>query len=126
MSTKRVYIIEDDPQTSRLYSDALEELGFVIEAQLDGQKAIDWLHENPAPTLIMLDVNLPHLSGDDIYERLRGDEKFANTAIFMTTGLEYTAKVLKASLQEGDVILNKPVDIYQLQMIARVLTHEKD
>ena len=122
MAEKIVFIIEDDPATTAMYSDALDEVGFKIEAEIDGQKALDWLKDNPAPTLIMLDVNLPHVSGDDIYDAIRADEKFAETAIFMTTGLNYTAKVLKATLQDGDVILNKPVDMYHLQTIAKALT----
>lgn len=125
MANKVAFIIEDDSQTASMYTDALSEVGFEIISEMDGKKALDWLKGNPAPTLIMLDVNLPHLSGDDIYESLRNDDKFADTSIFMTTGLEYTAKVLKASLNTGDVILNKPVDIYELQTIAKGLTANK-
>ena len=125
VSNKVAFIIEDDPQTSTMYSDALSDVGFEILSEMDGQKALDWLKANPAPMLIMLDVNLPHLSGDDIYDALRKDDKFGDTAIFMTTGLEYTAKVLQGELNKGDVILNKPVDIYELQTIAKGLTADK-
>lgn len=125
MEERIAFIIEDDPATTSMYETALDDVGFKIESEIDGQKALDWLKENPAPTLIMLDINLPHVSGDDIYDVIRADDKFANTAIFMTTGLNYTAKILKSTLQKGDVILNKPVDIYELQTIAKALTAGK-
>lgn len=108
------FIIEDDQDLARIYAAALESIGFEVELITSGAIALDRLAE-VAPALVILDINLPHVSGDNILRQFTTDVGLLDTRVMVIT-----ANATKAAELEGkaDYVLTKPVRFDQLKDLA--------
>src|SRR3954452_3200280 len=87
-----VLVADDDADIRDLVAFKLEQAGFEVIAVEDGQTALDQAHSRQ-PTLAVLDVSMPGLSGIDVCRMLRSDPATAGMLIIMLT----------ARVQEQDV-----------------------
>jgi len=113
MSTPLVLVVEDDPQLSEIIAITLQG-NFEIESCTDGRAAMERL-KGMVPHIVILDLNLPGLSGKDILAYIRSDDRFAKTRVILTTADERQAETLT---NEADLILLKPVSPIQLREMA--------
>jgi DNA-binding response OmpR family regulator len=63
--SKLAYVIEDDPDLAKIYTEAMKMAGFTVETILDGQSAYDRIKEH-RPDFVLLDMHLPRVSGNEI------------------------------------------------------------
>lgn len=117
MNAKLALIVEDNPLLSKLFSRALGDIGYLTIILEDGRIADEWL-KNYEPHLLLLDMHLPYISGDKILEKIRDDVRFANTFFVIVTA---DARMGDLMASKADFLLNKPVDIQQLQQLGRRL-----
>ncbi|MHA7866270.1 MAG: response regulator transcription factor [Salipiger thiooxidans] len=82
--SKRVMLIEDEPNIIEAISFILSREGLAVETHSDGTTANDRLRA-VAPDLLILDVMLPGKSGYDILRELRGDAATAELPVLMLT-----------------------------------------
>jgi len=66
---KKILVVDDDPDIVLMLTDRLEALGYPSIAARDGEQALDLL-ESEEPGLVLLDLEMPHLSGMQVLERL--------------------------------------------------------
>jgi CheY-like chemotaxis protein len=97
------FIVEDDPQLSQVFLLTLSK-SFEVEAITDGAQAMARLSET-VPHLIVLDINLPGVSGAQILHSIRADARFDSTRIILATADSRHAEALQ---DEVDVVLLKP------------------
>lgn len=117
--TKRVaFIIEDNIELGYIYAAALEMSNFRVERLIDGQSAVERL-DIAVPDLIVLDMNLPYVSGQHIYQKLRRDPRFNNTPIIIATANSLLAETLSSQLTGQDCLLIKPVSPSKLRELTR-------
>ena len=107
-------IIEDDQEQAGIFARALEMAEFETEIVPDGKAALDRLAA-VVPDLVVLDLQLPYVSGDDILHRIRADERLARTRVMLTTADPLMASSLR---EESDLVLIKPVSFFQLSELA--------
>ncbi len=107
-------VIEDDPEQQKIFSKAVEMAGFSVEIFGDGNEAIQRLDE-ATPTLIILDLHLPNVSGDEILRHIRTQERLASVSVILATADPIFAESLSA---ESDLILLKPISFIQLRDLA--------
>lgn len=69
---QRVMIIEDDLTELQIYQKQLEEAGYTVMTEYDGQKAVDRILKEK-PDILLIDLGLPHVSGTDIMREVRKD-----------------------------------------------------
>lgn len=110
-------IVEDNMELGMIYAAALESADFEIEHIADGRLALQRLDEL-TPTLIILDMNLPHVSGHYIYKKVRADERFARTPIIIATANALIADALGGEIAAMDRLMIKPVSPSQLRTAA--------
>jgi CheY-like chemotaxis protein len=84
---KRVLVVEDEPAIRALIAACLENGDCAVDAVADGNVALESV-SRATPDLILLDVGLPGMSGDELLRRLRSDEATADIPILMLTGLD--------------------------------------
>lgn len=72
-SSNKVVIVEDNTALADIYKTRLELLGYKCLVANDGQVAIE-LIEKQKPNLVLLDLMIPKIAGDQILERMRGSE----------------------------------------------------
>jgi DNA-binding response OmpR family regulator len=71
---QQVLLVEDSQTQALFYQDILLEMGFQVQIAGDGRDALTFAYENH-PDLIILDINLPDMSGFQVCSRLhRADE----------------------------------------------------
>ena len=103
-------IIEDDRDTVALFRHILDFAGYKTEIVLRGEKALERLSVI-TPDVILLDLNLPGVSGMKILETIREDDRLANVPVIVITGHSHMALGLQ---HQTDLLLLKPVSIDQL------------
>ncbi len=117
MTTPRALIIEDDIALAEIFTLVLQEAGYDTETVNDGALAMERLLA-VAPELVTLDLNLPHLSGRDILQNIRADERLAHTKVMLVTANAVIAETLR---EASDLVLVKPVSPAQLRDLAKRL-----
>lgn len=85
---RRVLIIEDDRDVRVELADALRDAGLAPDVACDGAEGLERLRAGPAPALILLDLRLPRLGGEEFLEALRADPLYEHVPVItMTAGL---------------------------------------
>jgi DNA-binding response OmpR family regulator len=105
--SKRILIVEDEPNITVSLSFLLEREGFEVLSETDGGKALDSI-ATLKPDLVILDVMLPNKSGFDIARELRQANQIDSTRILMLTA-KGQAKDRQAAEDAGvDKFMTKP------------------
>jgi len=120
MSDPQIVIVEDNDSIASLYRDTLSIIGLTSTIIRDGQIAYDTV-VGMAPKLILLDMNLPNINGDELLKRFRAEPKLAEIPIIIATANAMAARMLESEAGPHDYILVKPLDIMQMQRLVRRL-----
>ncbi len=121
MTNCQVAVIEDDRELGELVIEALGmELDCELHLILDGTQAMQWLSGDLAPEdvpdLIILDMHLPGVSGLQILEYLRSQDRFDKTKVVITTA---DSMLLEKARGLADWLLLKPVAFSHFAEISR-------
>jgi CheY-like chemotaxis protein len=112
---RRILIIEDDADIREALTDAMTGVAEVVVAA-DGLEGLARLREGPRPAVILLDLRMPRLGGEEFLRELRADRRFEHVPVItMTAG---------TSVAEGsDIVarLHKPFDLEDLLRIVESL-----
>ena len=95
MNKKMILIVDDEPDILSLTSLRLQKLGFDIRTAVDRKQAIRPV-KNKTPDLILLDLILPLLGGDEVCRKLKNDEKLKHIPIILFTASSNTITAEKA------------------------------
>ncbi len=117
---KRVLIAEDNFDLRTIFSRIFTHKQFDVHLAVDGREAVAWL-QNTLPDILILDVNMPHLSGLDVLTYVRAQPAAQHVKVIVVTGNAIAVQAPEAEL--ADLILLKPVGIQELVVLAqRLLT----
>jgi len=83
---KRVLVVDDDDNTRRFLTVALEENGYEAITAADGEEGYERIRED-APDLILLDVMMPKKTGFSLFKQLRKDDDYKDIPVIMLTGV---------------------------------------
>ena len=114
MEKPLVFIIEDDSKIRNIMTIALRD-DFEVEAFEDGYTALQQLHI-AAPAVILLDLNLPKLSGKDTLLKIKSDERLKEIPIIIATADGLQAIALK---NYAEMVLVKPISPIQLLELTK-------
>lgn len=85
-SGPKVVIVEDNPALSEIYKTRLEILGYKCIVALDGQQALEVI-EKENPSLVLLDLMIPVISGGDVLKTMRASEWGKDTKVLIISNL---------------------------------------
>ena len=123
-SATRILVVDDEPTVAEVHRRLLAKEGYTVTVAADGFAALEAVAEQ-RPHLVLMDVNMPGLSGIDACRRIKEDPAHRLTPVVMVTGLTEREKRI-ASLDAGaDDFLNKPVDPHELFARVRSLVRMK-
>ena len=94
-----VLLVEDNPADANLVEEAFteEQIDSTLQVVWDGAKAIEFLETLDAdqsvqpPDLVMLDLNLPKVSGEDVLKRIRLSPRCAGTKVLIISSSDLAA-----------------------------------
>ena len=120
--TGNVLIVEDDPEVREMLRELLATAGFHAVAAQDGLEALHLLrtvrHRAPnVPCLVLLDLKMPRLGGNEFRRAQLGDPTVANVPVAVMSGatdLEQRAEAMGAV-----ATLAKPLDVDVLMEVVK-------
>ncbi len=118
---KKILIVEDNPQNMRLVEMTLRTGGYALLKATDGKEALD-LATREHPDLIVMDMQLPKISGLEVTKRLRQLPTFSHVPIIALTA--YAMKGDREKFIEAgcDAYVSKPINTRELpEMVAKIL-----
>ena len=105
--------VEDNPSNRKLVRDLLATRGYRLVEAESGEEALV-LAERERPRLVLMDLELPALSGLAVTERLRAHPELGRVPIVAVTALAFRADVERAKAVGCDAVLIKPYDPMEL------------
>ncbi len=119
--SKRILLVEDEPNIVISLSFLLERAGFDVATETNGQTALDKILTNP-PDALVLDVMLPGLDGFEILRRIRADTQVGSLPILMLTA-KGQREDRKNALEFGaDIFISKPFSNAEVIAAVKKLT----
>ncbi len=113
----RILLAEDDLDVLDVSSYALRKYGYEVMGVADGMSAIErWQKDQPC--LVLLDVNLPRLSGMDVCRAIR---KGSTTPVIMLTAMDDEDSIVEAFESGADDFVCKPASYRELAMRMRAV-----
>ncbi len=113
-----ILVVDDEPANIESITEALKSAGYSIASATDGFKAIAACKVR-MPDLILLDLQMPLMSGIDVFKRLRADEKTRDIPVIFLRRKGERASEL-ASEDDEHWVVSKPVA--KEELLSRVKT----
>jgi CheY-like chemotaxis protein len=112
----QVLLVDDEQDLLDLFGMILGRLPCQLLKAAGGQEALDIL-ATQTPTLIVLDIAMPGVTGLDVLRTIRGDPRFDRTGIIVLTAVPVMLD--KADVQLVDSMLTKPITMHALDTAVR-------
>ncbi len=114
---KLIFVVEDDPDVSRLIEHNLRLVGYDVSTFFSGTPVVASAEAQP-PSLFLLDIMLPGMSGFDLCREIRGHRRLAQTPIIFLSARTQEPDRIHAFDLGGDAYITKPFSPREL--IVRV------
>ena len=118
-SSKTVLVVEDNDLNMKLFHDLLEAHGYNILQTKDGMEALQLARQHH-PDLILMDIQLPEVSGLEVTKWLKEDEKLKSIPVIAVTA--FAMKGDEEKIREGgcEAYIAKPISVTNfLQTVER-------
>lgn len=112
----KLLIVDDDKELLKMLKCYFELRGYLIYTAADGKAALEKM--DVTPDLILLDINMPHISGIEVCKRIRN--KVSCPILFLTAKVE-EQDIINGLLSGGDDYILKPFSLRELE--ARITAH---
>lgn len=129
---KSILLVEDNPQDEMLTLRALRKANLAnrVDVARDGQQALDYLFKQgpfaerdgpDLPTVVLLDIGLPRLSGLEVLERLRADSRTELLPVVILTSSDEERDRMQSYRSGANSFVRKPVDFAEFaETVARL------
>lgn len=122
--SKRVLVIDDDPDTLATTKGMLGVNGFDVVTANGGEEGVAKALTD-SPDLILLDVLMPRMNGMEVFKKLREEPKTAGIPVIFLTAVEEETFVKSALMLGADQYITKPFDPEDLMIEVRKTLNEK-
>ena len=119
-SKGNILVVDDEIPVQEFISGMLTKKGYTVRVAGDGELAQRCIHTE-LPELILMDINMPGMSGIDVCSKLKADSEKRNIPIIFLSALGNADLKVKALEAGGTDYVTKPVGTSEL--LARVNTH---
>lgn len=116
----RILVVDDNVKNVRLLKDVLEAQGYTVDSATSGAEGLDlaWQHQ---PDLVLMDVQMPVMSGTEAMKRLKADPRSHAVPVVAVTALAMTGDE-EGLLDEGfDGYISKPIALKAMLKTVRDL-----
>jgi two-component system response regulator len=126
-----VLLVEDDPADELITREAFEhnKIGNTLHVVRDGEEALDFLYRRGAhadavrPDLILLDLNLPGMTGREVLERIRNTPALRTVPVLVLTTSRRQEDVHDMYAAGANTYIEKPQDFRQFVEVLRTVRH---
>lgn len=123
-----MFLVEDDPGDQKLVKNALASQEAPIELRIvsNAEEALNYLRrskdgsmENPRPSLILLDLNMPGMGGKEFLRCIKADEEFNDIPVVVLTTSDSEYDINECYKLHAAGYIQKPVNIQELKKIMK-------
>ena len=125
MSPKTILYVEDNELNRRIVRDLLKRTSYRLLEAPDGETALD-IARRERPDLILMDIQLPRLSGIEVTRTLRIEPITANTPIIAITSFALSGDEQRAKAAGATAYMAKPYSPRDLLSLIRSLLPENE
>jgi CheY-like chemotaxis protein len=122
-----ILLVEDNPADVRLTQEAMHDAKVrnTLHVVSNGMEALAFLRQTGKygealhPDLILLDLNLPQMSGSEVLEQIKADEKLRRIPVVVLTTSPAEQDIVKSYNLHANAYVVKPVDLEQFIVVVR-------
>jgi putative two-component system response regulator len=122
VNTGVVMVVDDNPANLKLVEDMLRPQGYEVRSFPRGRMALAAAVEAP-PDLILLDINMPEMTGFEVCDRLKSHEQLSEIPVIFLSALNALEDRLRGFRSGGVDYVSKPFQLEEVH--ARVEAHVK-
>jgi DNA-binding response OmpR family regulator len=111
VASGRILVVEDDDTLRDILAEALREDGYNVELAADGEIALE-LAQHWRPDLLILDLMMPNMDGEDLVSSIRQVQGSASLPIIVVSASRGAEEV--GARIGAHVALRKPFDLFEL------------
>jgi two-component system cell cycle response regulator DivK len=117
---QKILVVEDNELNLRLFCDLLRVHGYEAEPVRDGREAVDRARAF-APDLIVMDIQMPHISGLELIDQLKADAELMTIPVMAVTA--YAAKGDEERIRDAGAegYVSKPISVIRFIEAVRAL-----
>ncbi|MEA2207318.1 MAG: two-component system, cell cycle response regulator DivK [Blastocatellia bacterium] len=117
---QKILVVEDNELNLKLFCDLLRAHGYEAEAVRDGREALERARAF-APDLVVMDIQMPHISGLELIEQIKADAGLRRTPIMAVTA--YAAKGDEERIRDAGAegYVSKPISVLRFVEAVRAL-----
>lgn len=120
-----ILLVEDSAGDLRLIREALHDVHLPVHLNVmtDGEQAVGFLRHRdpPRPALILLDLNLPKITGDDVLKEIKGDADLRAIPVVVFSSSRSPAHITEAYQAGANGYVCKPQDLDEFLHAARTI-----
>lgn len=105
-------IVDDEADIRDSLQEFFEDEGYAVRTAENGQKALDLLGTGELPCVVILDLLMPVLDGNEVYEKMQADPRLAAVPVIISTSDPRRAP-------SGVLTMKKPVSLVRLLGVVR-------
>ena len=105
-----ILVVDDNDALRENLAEALELEGYPVAVAASGEDALARLAEEPLPRLVLLDLRMPGMGGDELLSRIRSDPRLRAVRVVITTGDSGS----RSRVAAADGVLMKPFGVADL------------
>jgi CheY-like chemotaxis protein len=109
-----ILIVDDETDIRETLEDFLTDAGFTVRSAADGAAALRLLAEPELPSVVILDLIMPILDGNEVIAAMKKDERLRNVPVIVTTSDP-------ARAPDGTAFMRKPVSLPSLLAAVKLL-----
>lgn len=116
--TLKILLVEDTPGDVRLITEGFKrtQLEPIFDVVSDGEEALNILlsekmSETKLPDLILLDLNLPLVSGHEVLKQIKNNKKLREIPVVILTSSLLEADIAKAKINRANLYVIKPINL---------------
>lgn len=107
-----ILIVDDDADIRDSLQDFFEDAGYAVATAADGAEALDRLGNDQPPCVVILDLMMPLVSGNQVYATMQEDPRLSKVPVIISTSDPSRAP-------RGVPIMKKPIDLGRLLSAVR-------
>ena len=110
-----VLVVDDEAGIRESLGEALRDEGYAVVEAANGKEALDLIPGLARPCVVILDIIMPVMSGNQVYAAMQTDPKLANIPVLVSTSDPARAPA-------GALLMKKPINLPRLlEAVARLL-----